>query len=179
MLDGVRSGPIITGAYTSPEGTCPMLAAHRRGGRTSLATFARAWDAYTGATGARLATERELRTLEGMLEASLEEESAPSAGELAQAIADHQEARRLAAGREHHERRSAATTRGNEGEAESRGGTGEARPAPGDPDRSHELRDRPGWAWTRVFRRLDDYEAALSRVREREAAEREESLAGV
>ncbi|MBA3369850.1 MAG: hypothetical protein H0T96_00120 [Thermoleophilaceae bacterium] len=61
MLEGVRSGPIIAGAYTSPEGTCPMLAAHRRGGRTSLATFARAWDSYTGAPKARLATQRELR----------------------------------------------------------------------------------------------------------------------
>ncbi len=38
-----------------------MLAAHRRGGRTSLATFARAWDSYTGAPKARLATQRELR----------------------------------------------------------------------------------------------------------------------
>ena len=179
MLDGVRSGPIITGAYTSPEGTCPMLAAHRRGGRTSLATFARAWDAYTGAIGARLATERELRTLEAMLEASLEEESAPSAGELAQAIADHQEGRRLAADRERHERLNAAVPRGGQGEEESRGGTGEARRPPGDPDRSHELRDHPGWAWTRVFRRLDDYEAALSRVRERDAPERDETLAGV
>ncbi len=26
-----------------------MLAAHRNGGRTSLASFARAWDRYTGA----------------------------------------------------------------------------------------------------------------------------------
>src|SRR5215210_8724012 len=35
MLEGIRETPIIAGAYTSSEGTCPMLAAHRRGGRTS------------------------------------------------------------------------------------------------------------------------------------------------
>ena len=32
-----------------------MLAAHRNGGRTSLASFARAWDRYTGARGAAAA----------------------------------------------------------------------------------------------------------------------------
>ena len=36
--------------------------------------------------------------------------------------------------------------------------------APADTDRSDELRRRPGWAWLRVFRRLDDYEAALAQV---------------
>src|SRR5437764_1522477 len=73
MLDGIDSNPIIVGAYTDNEGgICPMLAAHRNGGRTSLASFARAWDRYTGAyEGARPATRRELRTLRAMLEASL------------------------------------------------------------------------------------------------------------
>src|SRR5829696_6797615 len=84
MLEGIRETPIIAGAYTSPHGTCPMLAAHRRGGRTSLATFARAWDGYTRAErGPRPATERELHTLEAMLEASLTaEELPPGAGDL-------------------------------------------------------------------------------------------------
>ena len=41
-----------------------MLAAHRNGGRTSLASFAHAWDRYTGVRGRpRPATERELHTL--------------------------------------------------------------------------------------------------------------------
>jgi hypothetical protein len=73
MLQGVRENEIIVGAYTTKDGgVCPMLAAHRRGGRTNLASFARAWDRYTGAPAGRprRATERELRTLQAMLEAS-------------------------------------------------------------------------------------------------------------
>jgi hypothetical protein len=47
MLAGIETERIIVGAYTDPQGgVCPMLAAHRRGGRTSLASFARAWDRY-------------------------------------------------------------------------------------------------------------------------------------
>jgi len=74
MLSGVESNRIIVGAYTDKKGgVCPMLAAHRNGGRTSLASFARAWDRYTGVRGrrARAATERELNTLRTMLEASI------------------------------------------------------------------------------------------------------------
>lgn len=73
MLVGLDSEAIVTGAYTHDGGICPMLAAHRRGGRTSQESFARAWDRYTGARKGRRATERELRTLRVMLEASLEE----------------------------------------------------------------------------------------------------------
>ena len=73
MLEGIASGRIIVGAYTDRQGgVCPMLAAHRNGGRTSLASFARAWDRYTGAPRrARRATPRELTTLRAMLEASI------------------------------------------------------------------------------------------------------------
>ena len=73
MLDGIAAGRIIVGAYTDRQGgVCPMLAAHRNGGRTSLASFARAWDRYTGAPRrARPATPRELTTLRAMLEASI------------------------------------------------------------------------------------------------------------
>ena len=74
MLAGVESNRIIVGAYTDKKGgVCPMLAAHRNGGRTSLASFAHAWDRYTGVRGrrARVATERELNTLKTMLEASI------------------------------------------------------------------------------------------------------------
>ena len=50
MLEGIGANRIIVGAYTDRQGgVCPMLAAHRNGGRTSLASFARAWDRYTGA----------------------------------------------------------------------------------------------------------------------------------
>ena len=74
MLEGVEANRIIVGAYTDRKGgVCPMLAAHRNGGRTSLASFAHAWDRYTGVRGrrARAATERELTTLRAMLEASI------------------------------------------------------------------------------------------------------------
>jgi hypothetical protein len=80
MLDGIAAGRIIVGAYTDRHGgVCPMLAAHRNGGRTSLASFARAWDRYTGAPRrARPATQRELTTLRAMLEASIAVEEVPS-----------------------------------------------------------------------------------------------------
>src|SRR3954471_23888827 len=73
MLEGIDSNEIIVGAYTDHRGgVCPMLAAHRHGGRTSLASFAKAWDRYTGARRRpRPATQRELTTLRSMLEASL------------------------------------------------------------------------------------------------------------
>ena len=71
MLQGIEDETIVIGAYTLDGGICPMLAAHRRGGRTDFATFARAWDRYTDADKPRMATERELRTLKVMLEASL------------------------------------------------------------------------------------------------------------
>jgi hypothetical protein len=80
MLAGIASSRIIVGAYTDRKGgVCPMLAAHRNGGRTSLASFARAWDRYTGARRRpRPATERELNTLRAMLEASIGLEEVPS-----------------------------------------------------------------------------------------------------
>ena len=45
MLEGIGKNEIIVGAYTDRKGrVCPMLAAHRHGGRTSLASLARASD---------------------------------------------------------------------------------------------------------------------------------------
>ena len=72
MLAGIRSERIVAGAYTDGHGgTCPMLAAHRRGARTSGAEFARAWDRFTGATRPVDATPSQLASLERMIEASL------------------------------------------------------------------------------------------------------------
>ena len=74
MLHGIRVNRVIVGAYVDKRGgVCPMLAAHRNGGRTNFGTFARAWDAYTGANlrKPRRASRREVRTLEGYLEMSL------------------------------------------------------------------------------------------------------------
>jgi hypothetical protein len=84
MLDGVKSNRIIVGAYTDRKGgVCPMLAAHRNGGRTSLASFARAWDRYTGVRRPRPATGRELNTLRTMLEASIAVDELPAVSEVA------------------------------------------------------------------------------------------------
>ena len=86
MLEGVESNRIIVGAYTDRSGgVCPMLAAHRNGGRTSLASFARAWDSYTGVRGRRTrpATERELGTLRTMLEASIALDELPTLADAA------------------------------------------------------------------------------------------------
>jgi hypothetical protein len=148
MLDGIQQNEIIVGAYTDGRGVCPMLAAHRAGGRTSLISFAHAWDRFAfreSRTGvARRATERELRVLRTHLETSLLEEEIPASA-LQAAVAEH---RRLVADR----------------------ADGEPRERPGDPDRSKELRLKPGWAWLRVFRRYDEYQGALEWVR---AAEQE------
>jgi hypothetical protein len=90
MLEGIRSNPIVCGAYTDGKGgICPMLAAHRHGGRVTMLAFARAWDNFTRAKRPRKATQREVRVLEHLLEASLHERS-----EFAHAIAEYQQTRR-------------------------------------------------------------------------------------
>jgi len=86
MLEGIREHDIIVGAYSDRQGgMCPMLAAHRHGGRTSFVSFAHAWDRFSGAKRARRATGRELRVLEVNLEASLLAEQ-----DLGAAIREHQ-----------------------------------------------------------------------------------------
>ena len=96
MLGGVESNRIIVGAYVDKQGgVCPMLAAHRNGGRTSLASFAHAWDRYTGVRRRpRPATERELNTLTTMLEASIALDELPSVDDVARE-AEASRARRL------------------------------------------------------------------------------------
>jgi len=148
MLAGIDANRIIVGAYTDRDGgVCPMLAAHRNGGRTALASFARSWDRYTRVAGgkSRPATERELGTLRAMLESSIALEENAGDGDLAEAIAEH---------------RALTESRPR---SVPRRGTGER-------ERSRELHGRPGWAWLRPFRRLDEYERAL---RELEESERE------
>jgi len=155
MLDGLDRHEIIVGAYTSRDGgVCPMLAAHRSGGRTSLLSFARAWDRFTEAgRRARRATPRELSILRFELEVSL---LAEERVDLRAAIAEHQARRPVPAG-------TAGPPAGT---------PAEGRPRPGDPDRSRELRRSPGWAWLRPLRRLDDYERALERLERESAAAR-------
>jgi hypothetical protein len=84
MLRGIRGNRVIVGAYVDKRGgVCPMLAAHRNGGRTNFGTFARAWDGFTGAKQRkpRRASRREVRTLEGYLEIGLTREGAVPLGD--------------------------------------------------------------------------------------------------
>jgi hypothetical protein len=157
MLEGIARNDIIVGAYTHEDGICPMLAAHRAGGRTNFISFAKAWDRFafrSAAPGkARRATERELLILRTHLEASLLEDEAP-APELREAIAEHRElvARNEARGPAPAPARARVRVR------------------PGDRDRSRELRSRPGWSWMRVVRRYDDYQRVLARLESEQAA---------
>ncbi|HWE32479.1 MAG TPA: hypothetical protein VG410_03290 [Solirubrobacteraceae bacterium] len=165
MLDGIRSNEIIVGAYAENGGVCPMLAAHRAGGRTNFISFARAWDrlAFDGSRVgvARRATERELLILRSHLEASLLADELPEQ-DLAAAVAEH---RALLARRGG----SFDSADGEPGQSKQR----RRRDRPGDRDRSRELRSREGWAWMRVFRRYEDYERALELVyAERDALDR-------
>jgi hypothetical protein len=105
MLDALDRNPIIVGAYTAPGGgVCPMLAAHRNGGRTDYSAFARAWDRYARAgKQARPATEGELTALRTMLEASVADQHVTAPGALARAIAEHRRALRSRLRREEHD----------------------------------------------------------------------------
>jgi hypothetical protein len=160
MLEGIRENEIILGAYTSTEGgICPMLAAHRSGGRTNAEGFAKTWDQFGGITGrrARRATKRELLILTTHLELSLLADTEP-APDLALALAEHRSLvarNERAASRRHDTDRAARRER-------ARAERAIAALRPGEPNRSPELRDAPGWAWMRVFRRYDDYERALA-----------------
>jgi len=145
------------GAYTDRDGgVCPMLAAHRNGGRTDFESFAEAWDRYTRASGApRSATEREVRTLKTMLSASIAEEDVRGAGALSAAISAHH----------------ASRARRVDREGERRATVPEPRRDTGERDRTRELSGRHGWAWMRPFRRLDEYERAVEQFHASEAGE--------
>jgi hypothetical protein len=160
MLKGINENDIIVGAYTDGDGVCPMLAAHRNGGRTDFISFAKAWDrfAFRGKRlrVARRATDRELLVLRTHLEASLFEEAAP-APDLAAAVAEHQQlmARRAETATNERRRR--------------------VRPAaprtPAASPRGEELRELESRSWLmRIFRRQEDYTAALERLLAEEQA---------
>ncbi|HSI79100.1 MAG TPA: hypothetical protein VK919_00470 [Solirubrobacterales bacterium] len=89
MLRGIDANRIVVGAYVDPRsgGICPMLAAHRNGGRTSVAGFARAWDAFTGARRPRRATRREVRILRSLLVQSLMRDPAAERSSIAELAA--------------------------------------------------------------------------------------------
>jgi hypothetical protein len=97
MVEGIRRNDIIVGAYTDRSGgVCPMLAAHRCGGRTDFLAFAKAWDRFARAKRPRRATEREIAVLVSYLQETLLDGDA----DLAAAISDHQRTARARRARE-------------------------------------------------------------------------------
>jgi len=69
MLAALRDDELIVGAYADRHGrVCPMLAAHRRGARSDVGDFPRAWDDFARARRPRRATARELEILRALLE---------------------------------------------------------------------------------------------------------------
>jgi hypothetical protein len=156
MLRGVDASEIIVGAYTDRDGgVCPMLAAHRNGGRTSFASFARAWDDFTRARRPRPASRREVQVLRTYLEMSLLADETPreSLVEIADAIRS--------------ERRAAADRAAADPAA-----------LPGDRFRARELRARDRWSWVRPSRRLDVFEATLAAASEQYAEQAADDVLG-
>jgi hypothetical protein len=100
MLRGIETNRIIVGAYVDPKsgGICPMLAAHRNGGRTDVAAFARAWDEYTNPYRPRRATRREVTKLRSLLEISLNEDTSLDHLSIAELAAQIRSERRQRAG---------------------------------------------------------------------------------
>ena len=135
MLDGTRREPHHRGRLHRPQRRrlpdarrAPQRRPHER-----CQLRARVGPLHRRRPAARPATDRELRTLRAMLEASIARgrRSRPARG------VSEREGRRAAA--------SARPTR--------------APRDTGERDRSAELRKRHGWAWLRIFRRYDTYEA--------------------
>lgn len=167
MLDGIRRNRIIVGGYTDPAsgGICPMLAAHRNGGRTSFESFARAWDHFTDAPRKpRRATKREVRTLQTYIEISLLSEDQGT--ESMRAIANSIRA----------ERRDAAARGARDAKPEIRiERTGAARRDTGERHRADELKHSRFWSWLRPTRSYDTFNeriaAATEQLNEQRAAD--------
>jgi hypothetical protein len=161
MMRGIEHNQIIVGAYTDGEGgICPMLAAHRNGGRTNFASFAKAWDDFTGARRPRRATRREIRALRTYLEMSQLEDETRGAS-LAQ-VAEGIRAQR----REQSQRVAVEPTI----DADTL--------RPGDRNRFSELRLRRRWSWMRPARRLDIFEATLAAAEEQMAEQSADEVLG-
>lgn len=154
MLRGMQTNTIIAGAYTDPGsgGICPMLAAHRNGGRTALASFARSWDRFTGAKRPRCATTRELERLRTYLEMSLwrDAQEGMSVSELAAEVRT---------------RRAKASAQPSELTLTPSRPRSE-RVETGETDRTDELRDLPGWGWLTPVREWDGYLEQIAAARE-------------
>ncbi len=160
MIRGIDSNRIVVGAYVDRDsgGICPMLAAHRNGGRTSIGSFARAWDDYTGAKRPRRATRREVRTLRSLLELSLAGDDLTDTGSIAEAAAQIRAERAAIADRE---TPCVQLPEPDDSEIRVR-----RRPETGERHRARELRDRLGWSWMRPSRRYEEYRDLLAAAEE-------------
>lgn len=153
MLEAVRcpATRLIAGSYVVPGGgVCPLLAAHRRGGRshdasTTTSAFADVWDRFTGTPNGepRLIDAGKRRTLEGLL--------------LVASLAREQLRREAAERREREARGAIARVRAGRGARLESLLRGE-----GDCNRAQELARRAGWAWLGVYRRYDEYRTAVA-----------------
>jgi hypothetical protein len=164
MLRGIDANPIVVGAYVDREtgGICPMLAAHRNGGRTSVASFARTWDSYTGAKRPRLATRREVRTLRALLEGSLAEGIADG-GSIAAAAAQIRAERAELAARQARCAKPEAPAVTEPDDAPIRV---HRRTETGERHRAAELRERLRWSWMRPARRYEEFQDLLAAAEE-------------
>jgi hypothetical protein len=150
MLRGIEDNEIIAGGYADKRigGICPMLAAHRNGGRTSFSSFARAWDRFTDARGPRLATPREVRALRSNIELSL--------------LREDQDEQSLA-----------AFAHGIRGE---RARASWPPAATGERHRARELRRKRLWAWLIPTRRYDVYADRVAAAQEQLSEQRASEL---
>lgn len=164
MLRGMDANTIIVGAYSDPgsKGICPMLAAHRNGGRTDLASFARSWDRYTDARRPRLATRREVRTLRSLLEGSLATDDGPAESLTVLAAGIRRERAEVAS---RQAPPSAAPTSAAPTPERSRP---ESRPT-GERSRTKELRRRSRWSWILPARSLEVYNERVAAASEQHA----------
>ena len=175
MLRGIDSNTIIVGAYTDPSsrGICPMLAAHRNGGRTDLASFARSWDRYTDARRPRLATKREVRTLRALLIGSLAVEDGPVETLVALAGDIRRERAEVAA------RAAAAETEVTPAAPTTAEPEHVSEPVPtGETSRTSELRRRSRWAWILPARSLDVFNDRVAAASEQYAERSADDVIG-
>ena len=153
MLEGIEANEIIVGAYATSDGVCPMLAAHRAGGRTAAISFARAWDrvAFRDGRSVRVPARHRARAADPAL--------APRGQPARRRARPRRRSGRPGASTSSCSPRRPAEPASRAGADAGAGGAAERRgPRPGDPNRAPELRSRRGWAWTRIVRRHDDYE---------------------
>jgi hypothetical protein len=178
MLRGIEGNRIIVGAYVDPSsgGICPMLAAHRNGGRTSLASFADAWDCYTGAKRPRLARRREVATLVSLLRTSLSEGSLGevAAGSIAAAAQAIRSERAELAARDARE----AAARFEPPEPAGDEPTISRRLPADERHRGADLRARLRWAWMKPTRRYDEFKDLVTAAEEQLSTDRVGVVAG-